>query len=72
MAGIALSVGGLVIGALFDASVTEFTDAFIGLSGTGNFTGASASVADIVPVIWVLGFLGVFLAVFIGTIKKAQ
>ena len=71
MGGIALAVGGLVVGALFDASAKSFTDAFIGNSGTGNFTGASASIADIVPIMWILGFLMTFLGVAMGLMKRA-
>lgn len=72
LAGIGLAVGGLVVGNLFGASVTTFTDAFIGRANTGNYTGATASVGQIVPLMWVLGFLGVFLAVFISTLKRAR
>lgn len=72
VAGISLAIGGLVVGSLFSSAVTTFTDAFNGLAGTGNYTGATASVGRIVPVMWVLAFLGIFLGVFIGLLKKAN
>lgn len=74
LGGIGLAIGGLVVGSLFYSAAPGFTDAFGGLntSAGSNITSTVGAVGGIVPVLWILCFLGVFLAVFIKGIDKVK